>query len=206
MTTDRFVFQRDCAGRVSGKVLNVGCKEDPAVLKGTYPDRVTNLDLRDYDDAIFHTEDGRKQPIPVDVIHDATVAPWPFEDDSFDLVVIGDLLEDLPDDGCQLTLLREANRISTHLCVTTPEDTPERDDHHQTTITEQRLRDWLGMTGWTPVDFNVVDYGFVPRGYLVFAERTACAETSSSTSTTEASPADSSPPSPEADSVTSPSS
>lgn len=170
MTADRFVFQRDCVSTASGKVLNAGCKEDPAHLQALFPGVVTNLDLRDYDDAIFH-ETGNKVHIPVDVQHDMTVFPWPFEDDEFELVVLGDILEDLPDNGCQVEILKEVHRISQGVCITTPEDTPERDWHHFTTITEERLKGWLDETGWEAVEFQVVDYTFVPRGYFVKAVR-----------------------------------
>jgi hypothetical protein len=170
MTVDRFAFQRECVERTEGAVLNVGCKEDPAHLKEFYSDRVTNLDIRDFNHDTF-SNTGEKVSIPVDIIHDATDAPWPFEDDQFDLVVIGDLLEDLQDDGCQLVVLAEARRVAKHLCITTPEDTPERDWHHYTTVTEEKLKTWLDLTGWSHGDFRIVDYGFVPRGYFVFADR-----------------------------------
>lgn len=171
MTADRFVFQRDCVSRVTGKVLNVGCKEDPAALKANFGARVVNLDLRDYDDDVFHTNNGEKRPIPVDVQHDATVFPWPFADDEFDLVVFGDFLEDLQDDGCQVHILCEARRIATHICITTPEDTPERDWHHYTTTTREKLQGWLDAAGWEAEEFREVDYGFVPRGHFIFAHR-----------------------------------
>lgn len=170
MTADRFQFQRDCVARVPGKVLNAGCKEDPAGLKLQYGDRIVNLDLRDFNHDTF-VNTGEKVPINVDVIHDMTVFPWPFEDQEFDLVVLGDILEDLPDDGCQEEILRECHRIAKHLCITTPEDTPERDWHHLTTITQDRLEHWLVNTEWVEEEFRVVDYGFVPRGYFVYAHR-----------------------------------
>lgn len=169
MTLDRFPFQRSCVERVTGKVLNVGCKEDPSHLKEY--GRTTNMDLRPYDQGIYFNS-GTIVPIPVDVLHDATVTPWPFEDDEFDLVVLGDILEDLPDNECQLVVLKEAARVSTHLCVTTPEDTPARDWHHFTTITEKRLKDWLDQAGWTIDSFDTVDYGFDGiHGFFVFATR-----------------------------------
>lgn len=171
MTTDRFQFQRDCAARVTGRILNIGCKEDPAGLQQTYPDRVINLDIREEDEDQLNNH-GRHVPIPVDVVHDATVIPWPFKDDEFDLVIFGDMLEDLPDDGCQYLMLEEARRVGKHVCVTTPEDDPERDAHHQTTVTEEKLKTWLDIAGWRRVEFNVVNYGFVPRGYFTFCERT----------------------------------
>lgn len=171
MTADRFVFQRNCVEQVEGKVLNAGCKEDPAHLKATFGDRVVNLDRLDYNEDIF-VHEGRKESIPVNVIHDLTVLPWPFDDDEFDLVVLGDILEDLPDDGIiQFVILDEACRVATHLCITTPEDSPERDAHHQTTVTRERLKAWLSAAGWNILAMETVDYGFVPRGYFVYAKR-----------------------------------
>lgn len=167
---DRYQFQRAAVLRVTGKVLNAGCKEDPCGLKRIDPERVVNLDMRTYDDALWHTE-GRKVPLPVDIVHNLRDIPWPFENDEFDLVVFGDILEDLPDNGCQLDILRETARVSKAVCITTPEDTPERDWHHMTTITAEKLQAWLEETGWHVDTFKTVDYGFVPRGHLVFAVR-----------------------------------
>lgn len=166
----RYLFQQQCVDRVTGRVLNVGCKEDPAGLKGRAPDRVVNLDIRDYDEDAWNNR-GERRPIPVDVMHDATVFPWPFANDSFDLVVFGDMLEDLPDDDCQPRMLAEAARIATHVCVTSPEDSPERDAHHRTTVTDEKLKAWLETAGWRVVEFQTVDYGFVPRGHFAFCER-----------------------------------
>ena len=167
---DRFHFQRECAAATTGRVLNAGCKEDPAQLRGTFGLRVLNLDLRDHDhDALWNR--GERLPIPVDVLWDLTRIPWPFAESVFELVVLGDILEDLPDDGCQPAILGEAGRVARRLCVTCPEDSVERDWHHLTTVTEERLRGWLREAGWRPLRFLVVDYLFVPRGYLVEADR-----------------------------------
>lgn len=166
----RFQFQRDCVAKVSGNVLNAGCKEDPAHLKSQFGNRIVNLDRSEIDDDQWNNH-GQRVPIPVDVVHDMTVFPWPFADQSFDLVVLGDILEDLPDDGCQEAILREVHRIARHVCITTPQDGPERDAHHQTRITQDRLRSWLALAEFVCEDFQTVDYGFVPEGYFVFATR-----------------------------------
>jgi hypothetical protein len=170
MTAQRFIFQLHCAQDAEGLVLNVGCKEDPAHLKESLGEKVVNLDRYEYNEDTFK-HNGVYEAIPVDVVHDIFVLPWPFKKDKFSLVILGDILEDLPDNGCQLDVLREARRVGKTLCITCPEDGPERDDHHQTRITEERLRDWLALTGWDPISLTVVDYTFVPRGYFVFAAR-----------------------------------
>lgn len=173
MTAERFAFQLHCAQAADGQVLNVGCKEDPAHLKEALGDRVTNLDRYDYNEDVFVHQGGRKEAIPVDVVHDIFDQPWPFKQDTFALVILGDILEDLPDNGCQLDVLREARRVGKTLCITCPEDGPERDAHHQTRITGDRLRDWLALSGWDIVTFRCVDYTFVPRGHFVYAIRQA---------------------------------
>lgn len=166
----RYDYQRRAVLRNPGKILNMACKEDPAFLKLLAPKRVVNADLRDYDhDAWYNRQE--KVPIPVDVVCDATVSPWPFQDDEFDCVILAEILEDLPDDGCQLTVLKEARRVGRAVCITTPEDTPERDWHHLTTTTEEKLRAWLDEAGWTIEDFQTVNYEFVPRGHFIYAVR-----------------------------------
>lgn len=171
MTIDRFAWQHHCGEAVAGQILNVGCKEDPSGFKATWPERTVNLDVRTWDDGIYQNT-GEMRPIPVDVVWDCTKTPWPFEDDEFGLVVLGDILEDLPNNECQLDVLREARRVASHVCITTPQDTPERDWHHFTTITEQRLRDWLTKAGWKPDEFKVVRYDYDLEGYFVLASRT----------------------------------
>lgn len=165
---DRFSFQRQCVEKVNGKTLNVGCSEDPAHIKSNYPN-VTNLDMYPYEVGKFIFQ-GIKVPIPVDIVHNILRFPWPLEDKSFDLVILGDILEDLPDNEQQLDVLKEAKRIANNLCITTPQDTKERDWHHYTTITEQRLKKWLEKAGWQIEEWQTIDYGFVPEGYLVFAK------------------------------------
>ncbi len=165
---DRFAFQRNCCRKVAGPVLNAGCREDPARLKATFGERVTNLDRLAVAEGVGHPDAGR--PIPVDVVHDMLETPWPFPDNAFDLVVFGDVLEDLPPHTQGIPLV-EATRISTYLCATVPEDTPARDPHHLTTITRAELERILRWSGWDVLHLEEVPYGFVPRGYFVFAVR-----------------------------------
>jgi hypothetical protein len=166
----RLLFQRWACRRSEGRILNAGCNTDPAGLRELFPGRVVGMDDKDYEEGHFFRT-GEKVPIPVDVVHDMTSLPWPFEADSFGIVVLGDVLEDLPDDGCQLAVLREACRVAHQVCVTCPEDTPERDPHHRTTITRERLLGWLAEAGWRPVRVADADYHFVPRGTFALAER-----------------------------------
>jgi hypothetical protein len=167
-TTDRFVWQRNCCRLVRGRILNAGCREDPAKLQETFGLRVTNLDRQTFAGGLETPDYGH--PIPVDVVHDLLEVPWPFADDTFDLVVLADVLEDLPP-GTQGTVLAEARRVGRHLCVTAPEDGPERDAHHLTRLTRGTLKVLIRGAGWDPLSIVEVDYGFVPRGFLVWAQR-----------------------------------
>jgi glycosyltransferase involved in cell wall biosynthesis len=169
---DRFGWQRWCVEQTTGLVLNAGCKEDPAGLKATHGARVVNLDRHDFDeDPLKHR--GERVPIPVDVRHDLLQFPWPFADGMFEMVVLAEVLEDLPAD--QGRVLREARRVARRLCVTCPTDTTERDTHHLTTVTEETLRGWLEQSGWRVVEWRratyVLDHGraMLP-GNFVLAE------------------------------------
>jgi hypothetical protein len=166
---DRFVFQRNCCRRVEGRILNAGCREDPARLKETFGDRVTNLDRSATAEGPETPDFGR--PLPVDVVHDMLVTPWPFADNAFDLVVLGDVLEDLPP-HTQGIVLVESSRVAPYLCITVPEDGPRRDPHHWTTIDRAELDRILRWSGWDVLQMEEVPYGFVPRGHFVFAVRT----------------------------------
>src|SRR4051812_11108076 len=109
---DRFDFQRGMVELHPGTVLNVGCNEDPAHLRSRYGDRVVNCDAY---------LDNNGVPYPIDVMFDCTEDTWPFDDQSVDLVVFGDIIEHFYPDECQRALA-EANRVAKAVCITVPED------------------------------------------------------------------------------------
>lgn len=164
----RFAFQRWCAERSPGRILNIGCAEDPGRIKETFAGRATNLDRVDYWEAMYR-ERGVKVPIPVDVVHDVLQRPWPFESGAFGLVILGDLLEDLPP-GTQEDVIGEAARVGRHLCITVPEDTARRDPHHLTTVTAEVLRGWLSAAHVDVRLCETVPYVIPDRGHYVLAE------------------------------------
>lgn len=165
MTMDRFPFQRDCVARTTGLVLNVGAKEDPGRLMETFGRRVVNCDLHvrvEYDGSTR----GASQTF------DCTKT-WPWDDNSAQMVVLGDIIEHLEPEP-MLAALREAARVATELCVTVPvDDRPmeTRDPYHITVVTEHSLKEALDTTGWEIKEWREVDYRFVPRGFFVLAER-----------------------------------
>jgi len=163
---DRFEFQRKHVSYTSGLVLNVGSYNDPANLKSIDRSRVLNCDINSWDgvDIVFDMRD-----------------KWPFESDSVELVILGDIIEHLfyPE---ALGSLTEARRVSQKLAITVPED----DRHEGTkeypqdeagarwhcyTWTEERLKRVLEETGWEIKDWMEVDYNFVPRGFFIYSER-----------------------------------
>lgn len=162
----RLLFMRWACEQVGGRTLNVGCGPDPAGLRARY--RATNMDLPTPTGAehLMHATMAVR-----DVVHDMTETPWPFGDNAFDLVVLGDVLEDLPDDGGQVQVLAEAHRVARCLCATWPVDGPERDPHHRTTITADRMRRWLRQAGWWETLMVDTDYVFVPLGHMLMAKR-----------------------------------
>jgi hypothetical protein len=174
LTVERFSFQRSCVAQTTGIVLNVGANEDPANLKSIDPDRVINCDIEATDSYL----DGR--PNKVDVLFDCT-KDWPFPDDYAELVVFGDILEHLyPEEA--LAALREAYRVSQKVCITVPKDDRWKADGveqsetgyrtHCHEYTENELRLLLDSTHFSKVlDWQTVDYFFVPQGFFILAAR-----------------------------------
>jgi hypothetical protein len=108
-----------------------------------------------------HVMDNKARPeldptVPI-TIHDATVAPWPFGDKSFDLFIALQVFEHLRDR--QPEAFREVRRIAKHAIISLPIDW-EMDDpkniHHR--IPEERVLSWFAPivptrivkgSGWT---------------------------------------------------------
>jgi len=170
LTLARWDFQLACAERVTGKILNVGCKEDGAGLKQLYGDRVVNLDRYDYDEDAFDT-DHKIVPIKIDIKYDILNLPFTFaKDNEYDLVILGDILEHLPEDKIP-AILKEIYRIANHLCITSPQDERGVDPHHITLVTLPKLKKWLADVGWKIRYLMQVNYLIVPEGHFVYAGR-----------------------------------
>src|SRR4051812_5425964 len=158
----------------TGIVLNVGCNEDPANLKQVDPDRVINCDIEAVDSYIV----GR--PNKVDVLFDCT-NEWPFADDYAELVVFGDIIEHLyPNEA--LRALKEARRVAQKVCITVPRDSRFKETGIEMSETGYRTHchEWdeehlcmlLDEAGFgKSLDWQTVDYVFVPEGYFLLAER-----------------------------------
>lgn len=179
MTSDRFRFQAECANESvkDGIVLNVGANTDPAGL-GSHPN-VLNCDIFD------HNPLG-PEVYPVDHIFDCTEDVWPFDDNSVELVILGDIVEHMyPAEFIQC--MKECRRVSQKVCITLPLDTRITDDPdyakkiegtpkghvHVHVYEEPEMRDILRRTGWKVVIFQDVDYGFVSHGFYILAVRDA---------------------------------
>jgi len=93
------------------KTLNVGCNADSSDLKSRGD--VLNVDL-------YRTDPNTGCPIPADEIVDARSLP--FEDSSFDTVILGDILEHCQD-GDAKKMIAEARRVGRKkIIITFPED------------------------------------------------------------------------------------
>lgn len=188
MSTLRLDYQRLVVRQTPGTVLNMGCNTDPANLQKIFGERVVNHDFVTYDEWL-------KVDLPVDVTFDIT-GLWPstlgdFFDKSgerFDLVVMGDILEHVEEQGA-VNALAEARKWAKKLCITVPNDDrlgpgwnsdgtrrPESEwveapgSYHVQQVTAEKLRSWLEATGWKVTNWCEVPYGFCPVGYFVTAE------------------------------------
>ena len=162
---DRFAWQRSQVELAEEPILDVGAYDDPAGLY-TLGKRVEKADINPLWSP-DHLMDMRE--------------PWPFEDDSYGMVMIGGVLEHFvwPDEVYHV--LREARRVAPVVCIDTPMDdrptthyrepAPDGDRGHVTAFDQGMLRKALDETGWEVEEFLVVDYVFVPEGYLIRARR-----------------------------------
>lgn len=171
MTTERFTFQRLCVAQTEGIVLNVGANEDPANLKNIDPERIINCDIEAQDSYL-------DRPNKVDILFDCR-RDWPFSDNYAELVVFGDIIEHLyPEEA--MAAMYEANRVAEKVCITLPSDgrfeetgVEMKNDYrsHCYKWTEERLIMLIEESGFDILTWQTVDYGFVPEGYFVLAER-----------------------------------
>lgn len=171
---DRFEFQRQVANKYSPKtVLNIGCNEDPAHLKQI--PGVINCDA--------YTHYGNST-YPVDIVFDCTQSPWPLEDDSAECAIFGDIIEHLFPEELE-ACLKETTRVARNFCATIPRDHRILEDPdyynkikdvpkglvHVYVYEQEELTNMLSDAGFKVERFDVVDYGFVPVGYLIEATR-----------------------------------
>jgi hypothetical protein len=175
VTIDRFNFQRSCAHKYTGLVLNVGCNTDPGHIKGAAPN-VINCDA-------YEEDQFTREKLPVDAVFDCTEDRWPFENSSVDLVILGDIVEHMYPQEFE-RCLAECARVAIHLCITLPVDTRIEDDPnykdkiadvpkgmvHVHVYREPELRSFLSNAGFEITSFQAVDYGFVAEGYYIEAK------------------------------------
>ena len=82
------------------KILNLGCGRDPSLPEALSVDC--------------------EESLKPDVVHDLTVFPWPFENNTFEQIYCKDILEHLPE---TVRTLEEIHRIATpraRVLITTP--------------------------------------------------------------------------------------
>jgi hypothetical protein len=163
------------------QVLNLGANTDPAGLKVLFGNRIHNADFITKDIVL-------DEQLILDYNFDATKLPWPLEDNSFGLIVLGDILEHLEEKDIP-AVISESARVSQNLCITVPNDDrlgpgwnadgsrlPESEwvtepgSYHITQVTEEKLRSWLKPL-WEIDEWKTVHYHFTEEGYFVTAHR-----------------------------------
>lgn len=135
-------FQRDfCRDFPDHRpILNVACKEDPGRIGADFG--ATNTDLLTEDP---HTNTDMEKDVPNFIQGDAM--DLPFDDGSYKLLVIGELLEHCTLDAAT-KVLQEAKRVchpEGYICLTFPLDGRGKREQHP----EHLLIEWAnGITSW----------------------------------------------------------
>ena len=177
---NRLDFQRKWCREIRGRILNVGCGEDPANLRRDFG--AVNLDIAfEVTTTEGHYFNWRDK---VDIIADGKQLP--FRDKTFDVVVLGDVLEH---DLQPYKLLREAARVSKrYIVVTVPRDErilwrmltkPDlhweyaRHRQHCYYIDDKLLKKWFKQLKLKIVEWKETTFGkdsktnYVMKGYCI---------------------------------------
>lgn len=173
MTVERFSYQHEIGDRFQGKILEIGINNDPGGNIPYFGDRLTTADKYEWDEALDYA-------IHADFYFDAGADDWPFEDDSFELVMMAEVTEHLyPDEATHA--YTEAHRVAPNLLITVPQDKRFEDDPadaiaagspHVNYCTEEYMRDLLDRTGWRVIEWREVDYGsWAEKGFFILAYR-----------------------------------
>lgn len=180
MTLKRWDYQESAINATDGKVLNVGAANDWPNFRKRFGGKVVNTDIHRFLPGMDYLYSGTGEPDSADLYFDATVAPWPIEDDAYALVIMGEILEHISNLGA-VTALKEARRVGHKLVVTCPldwdflgsedPDAVAKGGAHISLITEEILGNLLSLAGWHVTDWQQVDYEFTPVGFFVTAER-----------------------------------
>jgi len=163
-------FQRSSVSKYGGVILNVACKEDPAKLGQDFG--AINCDVNDYDPQ----ERISLYDVPNFQIGDACALP--FDDKSFDTLVMGEFLEHCPVEAAKQAL-SEAFRVLRSfgkLILTIPYDSrPPEVQHipellvtwkhgitswHQTVWTDDLFLPLLSGAGFSQLHSEPINYGF----------------------------------------------
>ena len=133
---DRWEYMRQARLMVESiagwRMLEVGPRRIPLGRGGW------RMDIEDY--GLFPTQ-----------IHDAGVAPWPYDDDTMDVVVMLQVLEHLQ--GRQREAWAEVRRVGRWAVVSVPYKWPEKAEPGHGGIDETTLQEW---TGQNPKRFAIV--------------------------------------------------
>jgi hypothetical protein len=163
---DRFHFQRQHA---TGRVINVGCSGNAGGIKALHVDQLAGPFVDGPRPEPFLQADARSIPVA---------------DNSFDTIILGDILEHFETEDEAIKCLKEAHRIAKKLVLTVP-----RDDgicreaiwecnlmapgSHRLWVDDHNLWRWLEAANWEVAIWIEADYGMTdfPCGWFIVAYR-----------------------------------
>jgi ubiquinone/menaquinone biosynthesis C-methylase UbiE len=163
---DRWCILRNLA---TGKILDVGCN-----IGEMFGDRATNVDIHSLEDK--RKESGNPNLIiPNFVQADANKLPFP--DQSYDTVILAEILEHMDD---PVATLNEAQRVGKLILISVPNEFQWSEDKkpfthydHKTNFDEQKIYDLIKNSGLILIAYYKILYSgwsyFIVQGYSKYA-------------------------------------
>lgn len=161
-TMDRVVWLKDQLNRMvrSGNlVVDIGCSDCPVTYDRT---DCTWVDIVRYDEVVRAMRYNGLSPIPEDKYVRARAEDLPFENRQFEVALITELLEHIPN---PIEALTEVMRVAKHVLITVPNEydwadknKPFSNPGHLRHYTERMLRNDLAVAGIKKYTLNKLSY------------------------------------------------
>ena len=160
---DRFTWIKNEIDKLSKngsvEIVDIGCSDCPVTWQMT---NCTWIDTISYEKVVSDMRYFGRNPIPREKFIQASADDLPFENKKFDVALVTELLEHVPN---PIDVLKEAKRIAKYAIITVPNEydwndkwKPFQNTSHVRHYTEQLLKEHLKDSGVNDYVFGRLDY------------------------------------------------